>query len=81
MLSREDIRIRLDHEATDFPVVGVEIETPMGVIRIIGEVIEVGRRIVVQEAHIKSETPAGTPFDAASLGVRNLIAIACAFLE
>ena len=81
MWSRADIRIRLDDGATDFPVVGVEIETPMGVIRIIGEVVEVGRRIVVEEAHIESETPAGASFDPAGVGVRNLIAIARAFLE
>ena len=81
MWSREDIRIALDPDATDFPVVGVEIETPMGILRIIGEVVETGRRIVVEEAHIESATPAGASFDPAGLGLRNLIAIARAFLE
>ena len=81
MWAPDDIRIHLDHEATDFPVVGIEIETPVGLIRIMGELVEVGRRIVVREAHIESETPGKSSVVPAGIGVGALIAIARAFLE
>jgi hypothetical protein len=81
MWAIDDIRIRLDHDATDFPVVGVEIETPSGTIRVIGELIEVGRRIVVRDAHIESAAPDKSSVGHAEIGVGNLIAIARAFLE
>lgn len=69
-----DIIFDLDAAATEHPLVTITCRTPLGDIRILGEVVSSGRLVLVADAHIEGAA-------ANRLGVAGLIALARAFLE